>query len=71
VRARWVDSGKNASLGLSRLITAGGVSCGIDATFYLLDLTVGPELAATAAKVLDYQRRGDELQEDYIISESS
>jgi transcriptional regulator GlxA family with amidase domain len=69
VRARWVDSGKDESEGLSRLITAGGVACGIDATFYLLDLTVGVELADKAAGRIDYQRRGEELQEDYVITE--
>jgi transcriptional regulator GlxA family with amidase domain len=57
------------SEGLCRLITAGGVSCGIDATFYLLDLTVGPELAEKAANRIDYQRRSEELQEDYVITE--
>jgi transcriptional regulator GlxA family with amidase domain len=69
VRARWVDSGKDASEGLSRVITAGGVSCGVDATFHLLDMTVGSELAEKAASILDYQRRGEELQKDYVIPE--
>ena len=68
MRARWVDSGKDEGEGLCRLITAGGVSCGIDATFYLLDLTVGIELAEKVAKRIDYQRRGEELQEGYIIT---
>ncbi len=45
-----------------RLITAGGVSCGLDATFHLLDLTVGVELANEAATRLDYARRGEERQ---------
>lgn len=69
VRARWVDSGADATAaeGLPRLVTAGGVACGLDATFYLLDLTVGAELAEKAAKALDYQRRERELQPDWVI----
>lgn len=67
VRARWVDSERDEEKKLQRVITAGGVSCGLDATFHLLDLTVGSELAETVAKTLDYQRRGDELQENYEI----
>ena len=43
-----------------RLITAGGVSCGLDATFHFLDLTVGAEVANKAAEVLDYARRSSE-----------
>ncbi|KAH6718588.1 class I glutamine amidotransferase-like protein [Leptodontidium sp. MPI-SDFR-AT-0119] len=66
VRARWVDSKEE---GLPRLITAGGVACGIDATFYLVELIAGAEIAAKAAAVVDYQRRGEELQEDYVIPE--
>ncbi|KAL2059733.1 hypothetical protein VTL71DRAFT_10225 [Oculimacula yallundae] len=66
VRARWVDSNEK---GLSRLITAGGVACGIDATFYLVGLIGGDEISVKVASVVDYQRRGEELQEDYIIPE--
>lgn len=65
VRARWVDSERDEEKKLQRVITAGGVSCGLDATFHLLDLTVGSELAETVAKTLDYQRREEELQEYY------
>lgn len=67
MRARWVDSGEDASRELPRLITAGGVSCGVDATFYLLDLTVGSELAEKVAERMDYRRREEELQMDYVI----
>ncbi|KAH7403890.1 class I glutamine amidotransferase-like protein [Cadophora sp. MPI-SDFR-AT-0126] len=66
VRARWVDSKEER---LPRLISAGGVACGIDATFYLVELIAGAELAEKAATVMDYQRRGEELQEDYVIPE--
>ncbi|KAG4438186.1 hypothetical protein IFR05_006310 [Cadophora sp. M221] len=66
VRARWVDSKEEV---LPRLITAGGVACGIDATFYLVELITGADLAAKAAAAVDYQRRGEELQEDYVIPE--
>ncbi|KAH7336702.1 putative amidotransferase-domain-containing protein [Rhexocercosporidium sp. MPI-PUGE-AT-0058] len=64
VRARWVDSKVE---GLPRLITAGGVACGIDATFHLVELIAGPDVATMAADAVDYQRRGDELQENYVI----
>ncbi|XMA10872.1 hypothetical protein WAI453_003663 [Rhynchosporium graminicola] len=64
VRARWVDSDEE---GLPRLITAGGVACGIDATFHLLEMIAGPELVEKVARAIDYQRREEELQEDYVI----
>lgn len=64
MRARWVDSKEES---LPRLITAGGVACGIDATFYLVELIAGAEIATKSAAVVDYQRRGAELQEDYVI----
>lgn len=62
VRARWVESGIEPEGSMSTLITAGGVSCGLDATFHLLDLTVGVELATKVAGALDYARRGEEPQ---------
>lgn len=48
---------------------AGGVSCGIDATFYLLELVAGAEIATTVAERIEYQRRGEEVQADYDIPE--
>ncbi|PBP17664.1 hypothetical protein BUE80_DR011567 [Diplocarpon rosae] len=65
IRARWVDS---KEVTIPRLITSGGVSCGIDAAFYLVDLIAGTELAASIAHAIEYQRRGPEVQEDYVIS---
>lgn len=66
IRARWVDSKEETK---PRLIMAGGVSCGIDATFYLLELVAGAEIATTVAERIEYQRRGEEVQADYVIPE--
>lgn len=44
--ARWVDSGT--------VVTAGGLSCGIDMALHLVDRLVGRELAARCARQLDY-----------------
>ncbi|KAI6713842.1 hypothetical protein JHW43_003599 [Diplocarpon mali] len=65
IRARWFDS---KEVSRPRLITSGGVSCGIDAAFHLVDLIAGTELAACIADVIEYQRRGPEVQQDYVIS---
>lgn len=61
IRARYIDSNLEDR---PRLITAGGVACGIDATFYLVEMIVGPELAGKVAAVMDYQRRGADIQDD-------
>ncbi len=66
IRARWVDSKEEKK---ARLIMAGGVSCGIDATFYLLELIAGAQIATTVAERIEYQRRGAEVQLDYVIPE--
>ena len=60
VRARFVDSTKGVIDSPSRIITAGGVSCGLDATFYMLSLLVDTELIDKIAKNLDYAPRGTE-----------
>lgn len=43
---RWVDNGK--------IITSGGVSAGMDASFYLISKILGVENAKAAANQLDY-----------------
>lgn len=40
------------------------MSCGLDATFHLLDRTVGTDVATVVADVLEYQRRGMEVHGD-------
>lgn len=62
VRARWVDSPAQQESNNCRVITAGGVSCGVDATFYLMELFCGGDLATKVANQMDYQRRGEERQ---------
>lgn len=46
VEARLVDEG--------RLITAGGVTLGIDATFYLLKRFLGEDIANETARIMEY-----------------
>ena len=54
-RVRWVDAGKNAH-GV-RVISAGGVSCGIDATLFLASERYGRETALALAEVMEYAWR--------------
>lgn len=55
IKARFVDSGVNESM--VRVISAGGISCGIDASLYLVKLLVGEEEAISTAELLDYAYR--------------
>lgn len=57
VKARFVDSGVRRGL---RIITAGGVSSGLDASLYLLGLKCGKAIAEETAVVLEYATRQDE-----------
>lgn len=50
VRARVVDDGD--------LITAGGVTSGLDLGLYLLELTYGPQVARAVETLFEYERRG-------------
>ena len=50
--ARYVDSGVNHN-GI-RIVTAGGVSCGLDAAFYVVELKVGREAAEREAAVEEF-----------------
>ena len=52
VRKRWVDTGLTKS-GI-RLVTAGGVSCGIDCTLWMVSELAGIELASKVAMAMDY-----------------
>ncbi|KAK4442352.1 class I glutamine amidotransferase-like protein [Podospora aff. communis PSN243] len=55
VAARFVDSGVNVN-GV-RIISSGGVSCGIDASLYVVKLYAGEEVAKAVAQQLDYAWR--------------
>jgi transcriptional regulator GlxA family with amidase domain len=46
--ARFVDDG---------IISSAGVSAGIDMAFYVIEILLGPEVAAETAQYIDYPRR--------------
>ena len=50
---RYVDGGVNKA-GV-RIITAGGVTCGLDASLYVAELKVGRELAENWANMNEYE----------------
>lgn len=50
VRARVVDDGD--------LVTAGGVTSGLDLALHLLDRAYGPRVALAVEELLEYERRG-------------
>ncbi|KAJ5831824.1 ThiJ/PfpI family protein [Penicillium riverlandense] len=50
---RYIDSGLLEG-GAVRLITAGGISSGLDATFYLVSQLTSPDMAAFIARVMEY-----------------
>jgi transcriptional regulator GlxA family with amidase domain len=52
---RYVDAGTNAS-GV-RVISSGGISCGLDATLYLVALRLGKDKAVAIAKMMEYAWR--------------
>lgn len=54
-RERYIDNGYRDGL---RVITAGGISCGLDASIYLVSDLVGREQAKAVADVMDYTWRG-------------
>lgn len=56
--ARYVDAGINRS-GV-RIVSSGGVSCGIDASLHVLKLYAGEEAAVLAASRIDYAWRKTE-----------
>lgn len=58
IKARFVDSGLNDSK--IRVISAGGISCGIDASLYLVKLLIGEDEAISTAEILDYAYRQTE-----------
>jgi transcriptional regulator GlxA family with amidase domain len=56
VRERWVDAG-TTDAGV-KIVTAGGVSSGIDATLWVVEQTYGKEAADLVAEVAEFERRG-------------
>lgn len=52
VRQRWVDAERLPSA--TRLVTSGGVSCGIDCTLYVLAEIAGMDTARRLATTMDY-----------------
>jgi len=50
IQARIVDDGD--------LITAGGVTSGLDLGLYLLERELGPRIAHAVERLFDYERRG-------------
>ncbi|KAF6805699.1 ThiJ/PfpI family protein [Colletotrichum sojae] len=55
IKSRFVDSGLNEA-GV-RIISSGGISCGLDASVYLVRLLVGEPEAIDVAEFLDYAWR--------------
>lgn len=58
IKARFVDSGLNEAK--VRIISSGGISCGIDASLYLVKFLLGEEEATSTAEILDYAYRKTE-----------
>jgi transcriptional regulator GlxA family with amidase domain len=58
VKARFVHTGMNEPK--IRIITSGGVTCGIDASLHLVKLLVGEQKAIATAEILDYAYRKTE-----------
>ena len=56
VHARVVDDGD--------LVSAGGVTSGLDLGLYLLERTIGPRIARTVEQLFDYERRGTVWRRD-------
>jgi len=50
---RYVDGGVNTA-GI-RVVTAGGITCGLDASLYIVEMKVGKEAAEFAAKLTEHE----------------
>jgi len=59
VRKRWVDGGVDTS-GL-RVISSGGISCGIDACLYLVSQKLDTQTAVNIAQMMDYDWKAPHL----------
>jgi transcriptional regulator GlxA family with amidase domain len=58
VSKRWVDAGKTDA-GV-RIVNAGGVTSGIDASLFIVELLVGKEYAGWVAEIIEFERRGQD-----------
>lgn len=57
-RKRWVDAGVTDT-GV-RIVTAGGVTSGLDASLYVVEMLVGKERADHVASIVEFERRGQD-----------
>ncbi|KAF2680483.1 class I glutamine amidotransferase-like protein [Lentithecium fluviatile CBS 122367] len=57
VQKRWVDAGMTEA-GV-RIVNAGGVSSGIDASLWVVEELLGKERAGWVAEVVEFERRGE------------
>lgn len=57
VRKRWVDAGTTEA-GV-RIVNAGGVTSGIDASLWIYEQVVGKEQADFVAEIEEFERRGE------------
>jgi putative intracellular protease/amidase len=58
VRKRWVDAG-TTDAGV-RIVNAGGVSSGLDASLWVVEQLVGKESAKWTAEIVEFERRDQE-----------
>ena len=58
VTARFVDAGLLATG--TRVITSGGISCGLDASLHVVEICVSVEVARQVTKILEYAWRREE-----------
>lgn len=56
VRKRWVDAGTNTD-GI-RVLSSGGISCGLDAMLYFVKTVLGVQYAADISAMMDYVWNG-------------
>ena len=54
VHKRYVDGGLLAG-GSVRLITAGGISSGLDATFHIVSMLASSDMAEFVSRVMEYE----------------
>lgn len=55
IKKRWVDAG-STDAGV-RIVTAGGVTSGLDSSLYILETLAGKESAEWAAEIVEFERR--------------
>lgn len=55
VNKRWVDAGQSDAG--ARIVNAGGVTSGFDASLYIVELVAGKEAAEWAAEVVEFEQR--------------